>query len=308
MSRRGQFFIALDSMTYDMIIRKKALKVQERLGMRIGIPYGTAKVPAVRNFREAMEALRELYKMGLKAFVLPRELFSDIRTTADLYKIRYAELLKIKEEAKKLNIELSVRHTELPEQPDEELKIFCNIASIMDCRTFIVHPNFYSRMMPHDQALKLAVHKINEIVAGLRFRAKIGIETTGKMNEVGSLEDVVDMVKRTQSTEPVLNWAHIHARGVGALRTQEDFRRIIDSVRRDVGSGWVQNAYFLFSGVSYGPSGEIKHIPLEKSDIKLEHLIKEIMGGGVKGTLIFEDPERDKFILKMLERLADMVR
>ena len=295
-------------MTYDMIVRKKALKIQERLGMRIGIPYGITKTPAVRNFRETMEVLRELYKVGLKAFVLPKELFSDIKTTADLYKIRYAELLKIKEEAKKLNIELALRHTDLPQQPDEALKIFCNIASIMDCRTFIVHPNFYSKIMPHDQALRLAVHKINEIVAGLRFRTKIGVESTGKMNEVGSLEDVVDMVKRTQSTEPVLNWAHIHARGTGALRTQEDFKRIIDSVRRDVGSGWVQNAYMLFSGVSYGPSGEIKHIPLAKSDIKLEYLIKELMGGGVKGTLIFEDPEREKFIMRMLENLADMVR
>ena len=295
-------------MTYDMIVRKKALKIQERLGMRIGIPYGITKIPVVRNFRETMEVLRELYKIGLKAFILPRELFSDIKTTADIYKIRYAELLKIKEEAKKLNIELALRHTELTEQPDEELKIFCNIGSIMDCRTFIIHPDFYSRIMPHEQALRLAVHKVNEIIASLRFRTKIGIETTGRMNVVGSLEDVVDIVKRTQSTEPVLNWAHIHARGAGALRTQDDFRKIITDVKRDIGSGWLQNAYMLFSGISYGPSGEIKHIPLEKSDIKLEYLIKEIMGGGVKGTLIFEDPEREKFILKTLEQLADMVR
>jgi len=295
-------------MTYDMIVRKKALKIQERLGMRIGIPYGITKIPVVRNFRETMEVLRELYKIGLKAFILPRELFSDIKTTADIYKIRYAELLKIKEEAKKLNIELALRHTELTEQPDEELKIFCNIGSIMDCRTFIIHPDFYSRIMPHEQALRLAVHKVNEIIASLRFRTKIGIETTGRMNVVGSLEDVVDIVKRTQSTEPVLNWAHIHARGAGALRTQDDFRKIITDVKRDIGSGWLQSAYMLFSGISYGPSGEIKHIPLEKSDIKLEYLIKEIMGGGVKGTLIFEDPEREKFILKTLEQLADMVR
>ncbi len=295
-------------MTYDMIIRKKALKIQERLGMRIGIPYGTTKIPACRNFRETMEVLKELYKIGLRAFVLPKELFSDIKTIADLYKKKYGELLKIKEEAKKLNIELSLRHEMLSEQPDEALKIFCNIHSIMDTRTFTLHPNFYSRMMPHDQALKLTVYKINEIVNSLKFRTKIGIETTGKMREVGSLEDVLDMVKRTQSTEPVINWAHIHARGSGALRTQQDFKAIVDAIRAKIGSGWLGSAYFFFSGVSYGPSGEIKHIPLSSSDINLGYLIKEIMSSGIKGTLILEDPHREKFILKMLESLGDMVR
>lgn len=295
-------------MSYDMIIRKKALKIQERLGMRIGIPYGTSKTPACKNLRETMEVLKELYKIGLKAFVLPKELFSDIKSTADLYKGKYAELLKIKEEAKKLNIELAIRHEVLSEQPDEDLKIFCNIASIMDARTFILQPNFYSRMMPHDQALKLAVYKINEIVSGLKFRTKMGLETTGRMGEVGSLEDVLDMVKRTEGTEPIINWGNIHARGSGALRTQGDFKAIMDSARAKIGSQWFQNAFFFFSGVSYGPSGKIKDIPLSSSDIKLEYLIKEIMSGGVKGTMIFEDPQREKFILKMLESLGDMVR
>ncbi len=292
----------------DMIVRKKALKIQERLGMRLGIAYGTSKIPVVKDTFQAMAVLRDLYRVGLKAFVLPPEMFSDIRTTTDLYKTKYGDLLKIKEEAKKLNIELSVRYPDLSEQPDTALKIFCNISSIMDCRTFAIQPNFYSRIMPKEQALKLAVHKINEIVKSLQFKTKVGIETTGKMADVGSLEDVLDIVRRTESTEPIVNWAYIHARGAGALRTEEDFRRIIETMRRAIGSGWFQNAYFFFSGVSYGPSGIMKHIPLEQSDMRLEYLVKEIMGSGIKGTLILEDPGKERIVLKMLEKLGDMVR
>jgi len=85
----------------------------------------------------------------------------------------------------------------------------------MDCRSFIIHPTFYSRM-PHEQALKLAVYKINEITTNLRVKAKIGIETTGRNDQVGSLEDVIDIVKRTHGTEPVINWAHLHARATEA--------------------------------------------------------------------------------------------
>jgi len=292
---------------YEMLVRKKALKIQERLGMRIGIAEGTSKIPLARTTDQVLNALRELYKVGLKAFVLPKELFSGIATGADLYKAKYGDLLKIKELAKKYNIELALRHTALTDQPDETLKTFCNIASIMDCRTFIIRPNFYAQM-PQEQALKLVVYKINEIMSALRLDVKLGIETTGKMDEVGSLEDVIDIVKRTTRTEPVLNWGYIHARGAGALRTQEDFKRILDTVHKSVGAEWLQTAYFIFSGVSYGPSGFIRHVPIAQSDMNLEYLIHEAMSLGIRGTIIFEDPGKEKYILKNMEKIGDMVR
>jgi len=128
------------------------------------------------------------------------------------------------------------------------------------------------------------------------------------VSKLGSLEDVIDIVKRTRDTEPIINWAHVHARGSGALRTEEDFRRVFDKVRAEIGQAWLQNAYFFFSGISYGPSGEIKHIPLAESDISLRTLIRQSISFGVKGTLVFEDPEKEKLILKILEDLGDMVR
>lgn len=291
----------------DMLIRKKYLKVQERLGMRIGMVYGLKKNPVVRTTQDVFYTLNEMYKVGLRAFVLPKEVFSGISSASDLYKGYYGDLLKIKDIAKKYNIELSLHHSSLSDQPDETLKTFCTIASIMDCRTFVIHPNFYSKM-PQDQALRLVVYKINEIMTGLRTQCKVGIETTGRVNEVGSVEDVIDIVKRTQGTEPVINWAHVHARGSGALRTGDDFRAILNKIKANIGTGWLNNVFFLFSGISYGPSGEIRHVPLSDSDIRLEYLIREIVSFGIKGTLIFEDPDREKFLLNILDRLADMVR
>ncbi|MCK4715080.1 MAG: hypothetical protein KAT35_05860, partial [Candidatus Aenigmarchaeota archaeon] len=195
----------------------------------------------------------------------------------------------------------------LPEDPDEVMKVFCAICNVMDCRTFIISPDIYKNM-PQEQSLRLAVYKINEIMTGLRMPVKMGIETTGKVGQVGSLEQVVDVVKRTQGTEIVLNWAHIHARGSGALRSEDDFRRVLSFVSSQVGRSWVENAYFLFSGVSYGPSGEIKHIPLAQSDISLKNVIRQSVSFGVKGTLIFEDPEKEKLLLRILDDLGDMAR
>ena len=41
-------------MTMDMIIRKKALKIQERLGMNIGVAYGIHRIPTVKTTAAVM--------------------------------------------------------------------------------------------------------------------------------------------------------------------------------------------------------------------------------------------------------------
>lgn len=292
----------------DVLIRKKLLKIQERLGMRIGIMGGTQKIPAPSTRDQVIEVLLELYKIGVKAYVLPNELFADIPDTQSLYKTKYGDLLKIKEEAKRYNIELALRVENLGTQPDQVLDLYSRICSIMDARTFIIHPNFYSSIMPPDQAMKLAVYKINEIVNSTGVRVKIGIETTGKIKDVGSIEDVIDICKRTQSTEPVINWAHIHARGAGALRTRRDFATILSNIHGKLGPNPIKDSFQIFSGISYGPSGEIKHMPLDSSDLNLEYMIRESMAMGAHGTLIFEDPDKEGFVLKWMDRLADMVR
>lgn len=292
-----------------MLTRKKSLKIQERLGMRIGVAYGSSKIPVIKTPQQALEVLEDMYKIGFKALLIPRELFTGIRNISDLYKEHYTNLLKIKTIASKYNIELSIHNHSLPGDPqlDEELKIFCNVANVMDTRSLIFHPTFYSRM-PQDQALRLVVYKINETVNELRIKSRIGIETTGRLNELGSVEDVIDMVKRTTRTEPVLNWAHIHARSSGALTSEEDFRRILDKVRSEIGQYWLKEAYFIFSGISYDPSGALQHRSVVRSDMKLEHLIKSIQSLNIKGTLIFETPNKEKDILDMLQELGDMVR
>lgn len=293
-----------------MLIRKKSLKIQERLGMRVGIAFGTHKKPIAKTTQDVISTLSELYKIGLKAFVLPKELFINIKDSQDIYKEHYNELLKIRNLAQKYNIELSVYNDSLPEDPiklDNTLKTFISVAGIMDCRAFITQPNFY-RMVPKDQAIKLVIYKINEIANSLNIKTKIGIETTGLLKEVGSLEDIIEISKRTTNTEPVLNFGNIHARGVGALRDENDFKRVLEKTKKEMGPNWSQNAYVFFSGVTYGPSGLKSYIPFSRSDLKLSYLIKSFMTYGVKGTIIFNDPIREDAILNILKEFGDMVR
>lgn len=290
-----------------MLVRKKYLKVQDRLGMRIGIHSGTKKLPVPRTTDDVLRILRDLYNIGLKSYIIPKEYFSKIRNTSELYTTYYGELLKIKDMANKYDIELSIEYPNLPDPPDDILKLFRTIASVMGCRIFIIKPDFYP-MVPQEQALKLVVYKLNEIVSEVGAKAKFGIETTGKINNVGSLEDVIEIVKRARDTEPVINWGNLHARGSGFLRSPEEFSRVLGKIGDNIGTGYFSAAYFIFGGAAYGPSGFVRRIPIKSSDMKLGDLIREIMAYGIKGTIILDDPEKEKFCLGILEELADMVR
>ena len=53
--------------------------------------------------------------------------------------------------------------------------------------------------------------------------SKVGIETSGRQELWGSLEEVLEVVNHVEGTIPVLNMAHIHARGHGSMRTSEDY-------------------------------------------------------------------------------------
>lgn len=292
-----------------MLIRKKYLKIQERLGMRVGVADGIDDIPVAKKPEDVLKILEELYKVGLKAFLMPQELFDGIEDMQDIYKEHYNNLIKIKNLASKYNIELGLKCTKLPEDPllDDKLKIFSNVASVMDLRTFIVSPNFY-RMMPKDQSIRLVVHKINEIIGDVRVKGKMGVETTGHTREVGSTDDVVDIIKRTRGTEPVINWGNVHARGAGGLQSQSDFDFIIDSVRKEINPQWLSGGYFIFSGVSYGPSGILGKKSITASDLKLEYAIKTFMKFNVKGTLIFDVPNKEKEIVDIIDKFGDMVR
>ncbi|MDP6188017.1 MAG: TIM barrel protein, partial [Candidatus Poseidoniaceae archaeon] len=58
--------------------------------------------------------------------------------------------------------------------------------------------------------------------------SKIGVETSGRQELWGSLEEVLEVVNHVEGTIPVLNIAHIHARGHGRMRTSEDYGELFD--------------------------------------------------------------------------------
>ena len=97
----------------------------------------------------------------------------------------------------------------------------------------------------------------------------IGVETSGRQELWGTLEEVLEVTNHVEGTVPVLNLAHIHARGHGRLRTSEDFGELFDLVRETIGG---KTFYCHFSGIEHRMGNALHYTQIKKSDLKFEPL------------------------------------
>ena len=132
--------------------------------------------------------------------------------------------------------------------------------------------------------------------------SKIGIETSGRQELWGSLEEVLEVVNHVEGTIPVLNIAHIHSRGHGRMRTSEDYGELFDQVRETIGT---KEFYCHFSGVEHRTGNAMHYTQIKKSDLNFEPLAEFIVedGGWLDVTLISDSPLLEHDAMYMLQNI-----
>lgn len=132
--------------------------------------------------------------------------------------------------------------------------------------------------------------------------SKVGIETSGRQELWGSLEEVLEVVNHVEGTIPVLNMAHIHARGHGSMRTSEDYGELFDQVRETIGT---KEFYCHFSGVEHRGGNAQFYTQIKKSDLNFEPLAEFIVedGGWLDITLISDSPLLEHDAMYMLQSI-----
>jgi deoxyribonuclease-4 len=132
--------------------------------------------------------------------------------------------------------------------------------------------------------------------------AKIGVETSGRQELWGSLEEVLEVVNHVEGTIPVLNLAHIHARGHGRLRTSEDYGELFDQVRETIGT---KQFYCHFSGVEHSMGNAMHYTQIKKSDLNFEPLAEFIIeeGAWLDMTLISDSPLLEHDAMYMVQNI-----
>jgi Endonuclease IV len=146
-----------------------------------------------------------------------------------------------------------------------------------------------------------------ELVESLKkegISVPLGIETMGDEGEFGSLDDVLEIVRKVPGTGIVIDIAHIYARTDGELKSVEDFEEIFDRVDRATKSGY----HIHFSGIEHKGRREVRHLPLGEGGPDMKMFARALVMRERDATVICESPLLEEDALKLKKAFASASR
>ena len=88
-------------------------------------------------------------------------------------------------------------------------------------------------------------------------------ETMGKLGQIGTIEEVVEMCKKDKVYIPCVDFGHVNAREFGSLKAQEDYRERLTYMVNSLGYEKMKGFHIHFSKIEYSAKGEVKHLTFE---------------------------------------------
>lgn len=180
----------------------------------------------------------------------------------------------------------------------------CQLASFLGAWVVVIHAARYSGKGSEEttRAVIEGLNRCLDVMSELDIRdVKLGIETMGERSAWGRMEEIREVARAIKEVVPVLDFAHIHALGGGALKTEEDFSKVLEYCR----SFYYGHLHCHFSCVQYSDKGEVRHLGLNSRDPDFEPLARVLSRWKEDVTVISEtpEPEIDAVVMrKMLYR------
>lgn len=88
-------------------------------------------------------------------------------------------------------------------------------------------------------------------------------EVMGKVNQLGTLEEVLAFCKAEERFLPCVDFGHLNSRTFGATNSYEAFKTVTDAIGRELGEERRRNFHIHFSKIEYTGGGEKKHLTFE---------------------------------------------
>lgn len=126
----------------------------------------------------------------------------------------------------------------------------------------VFHPASCGKMK-RDEAVQLTIRNITrlmEYLGDIDYDYILCPETMGKLNQIGTVEEVVEFCKIDRHLYPCFDFGHINSYMGGGIKGYDDYKRIIDYAVEQLGEEKVYNMHIHFSKIMYGAKGELKHL------------------------------------------------
>lgn len=157
----------------------------------------------------------------------------------------------------------------------------------------VVHTGSCGKL-PREEALRLAKDTMKKAIAALDNEGlgniRVCPETMGKMNQLGTLEEVLELCTLDERLLPCIDFGHLNARTLGALKEKQDFAAVLDAIENKLGAARLKEFHSHFSKIEYTAGGEKRHLTFEDTVFgpDYEPLIELIYERGLCPTVICE--------------------
>lgn len=164
-------------------------------------------------------------------------------------------------------------------------------AYLLGAKTIVVHTGSAAKIT-RDEAMRLAADTLVKTLSAVDTRGiKIGLETMGKINQLGTLDEVIELCRLDPAFVPVVDFGHLNARECGGVfATADDYMRVFDKIDRKLGAEIATNLHCHFSKIEWTDKGEKKHLTFADTVYgpDFEPLIEAIVKNGLSPTIISE--------------------
>lgn len=148
-------------------------------------------------------------------------------------------------------------------------------AECLGADTIVVHTGSAAKIT-RDEAMKLASQTLDSLFCEIgSTHIRIGLETMGKLNQLGTLEEVLTLCKISPMLYPVVDFGHLNCRGRsesgvfsstyatptgGVFVTTDDYRAVFDKIANRLGESYAKTLHCHFSKIEYTKQGEKRHV------------------------------------------------
>jgi deoxyribonuclease-4 len=155
----------------------------------------------------------------------------------------------------------------------------------------VFHPGFLLGRSREDAIAAVVdqLGSLRERLEGKNRAVPFGIEVMGRVRDLGSLDDVVDISRRVGWVRPVLDFAHMHATSDGAFLDVAPFRdalALVDGVLEPSAPFHIH-----FSDIAFANRNETKHLPYGEGTLRAEPLRDALSRFERPATVISESPD-----------------
>ena len=133
-------------------------------------------------------------------------------------------------------------------------------ATLLGADTIVIHSGSAAKIS-RGEAMSLARDTLERVIEEVGdVDVRLGLETMGKLNQLGTLDEVIELCKTHPKYHPVVDFGHLNARENGLFTDADSYRRVFDAIGFALGTEYAKTLHCHFSKIEYTSAGEKKHL------------------------------------------------